>query len=179
MTIRLLTAGSDELEPGVWAYSGDHQVAAEALIPNFWEQHADDLSSTTRGRSTTPDAGHWRGSIARSCAAIARTAKWCGSGLRTTIFSCTPSNPEAPLLHDPNAADNKRLFGFQAPFNHAYNPAAAVPAGLSGNGMPLSVQIVGRLGDDVGTLRLAGLMEALNPWAQRRPEALDSILQPL
>jgi hypothetical protein len=41
--------------------------------------------------------------------------------------------------------------------------------------LPLSVQIAGRLGDDVGTLRLAALMEAANPWAQRRPLAIDEV----
>ena len=41
--------------------------------------------------------------------------------------------------------------------------------GLNAAGLPLAVQVVGRLGDDVGTLRLAGLMEAANPWAGRWP----------
>ena len=58
---------------------------------------------------------------------------------------------------------------FLAPFNHAYNPAAAVPMGYTAEGLPLAVQVVGRLGDDVGTLRLAGLMEAAKPWAGRWP----------
>jgi Asp-tRNA(Asn)/Glu-tRNA(Gln) amidotransferase A subunit family amidase len=68
-----------------------------------------------------------------------------------------------------------------APFNHAYNPAATVPIGFSSEGLPLSVQIAGRLGDDVGVLRLAGLMEALNPWAQRWPQAIEesSLTQPV
>jgi aspartyl-tRNA(Asn)/glutamyl-tRNA(Gln) amidotransferase subunit A len=173
-----LMAGSDELEPGVWAYSGDHYAAAEALIPNFWEQHADDLTDYAR---PIYDAG--RRALAWKYRGIVRRDRAYGEAVRQWFedydFLLSPSNPEAPLLDDPNAADNKRLFGFQAPFNHAYNPAAAVPAGLSSAGLPLSVQIVGRLGDDVGTLRLAGLMEALNPWAQRRPQALDAILQPL
>lgn len=173
-----LMSGSDELEPGVWAYSGDHYAAAEALIPNFWERHADDLTDYAR---PIYDAG--RRALAWKYRGIVRRDRAYGEAVRQWFedydFLLSPSNPEAPLLDDPGAADNKRLFSFQVPFNHSYNPAAAVPAGLSSNGLPLSVQIVGRLGDDVGTLRLAGLMEALNPWAQRRPQALDAILQPL
>jgi len=165
-------AGSDELEPGVWAYSGDHYAAAEALIPNFWERHADDLTDYAR---PIYEAG--RRALAWKYRGILRRDRAYGEAMRGWFadydFLLTPSNPEAPLLDAPNAADSKRLFGFQAPFNHAYNPAASVPTGLSSDGLPLSVQIVGRLGDDVGTLRLAGLMEAANPWAQRRPPAID------
>ena len=170
-------SGNDELEPGVWAYSGDHYAAAEALIPNFWDAHAGDLTDYAR---PIYDAG--RRALAWQYRGILRRDRAYGETVRRWFadydFLLSPSNPEAPLLDDPGAADNKRLFGFQAPFNHAYNPAAAVPAGLSANGLPLSVQIVGRLGDDAGVLRLAGLMEAQNPWAGRRPHALDALLQP-
>jgi aspartyl-tRNA(Asn)/glutamyl-tRNA(Gln) amidotransferase subunit A len=164
----------DELEPGVWAYSGDHYAAAEAMIPNFWDKHAADLTDYAR---PVYDAG--RRALAWKYRAILRRDRAYGEAMRQWFadydFLLTPSNPEAPLLDAPNAADNKRLFGFQAPFNHAYNPAAAVPLGLSAAGLPLSVQIAGRLGDDAGTLRLAGLMEAANPWAQRRPTAIEAL----
>lgn len=166
--------GSDELEPGMWAYSGDHYAAAEALIPNFWEKHADDLTGYARpiyeaGRRAP--AWKYRGILRRDRAYAEAVRRW----FLQYDFLLTPAAPIAPLLDAPDAADHKRLFGFMAPFNHAYNPAATVPIGLSTEGLPLSVQIVGRLGDDVGVLRLAGLMEAANPWAQRRPRAIEEI----
>ncbi len=58
---------------------------------------------------------------------------------------------------------------FQAPFNHTGQPAAVVPAGLTRSGLPLSVQMVGRPGDEATLLSLAAQIEAERPWAQRRP----------
>jgi len=59
------------------------------------------------------------------------------------------------------------------PFNILWNitgqPAASVPAGFSGEGLPLAVQIVGRPGDERTLLALAAELEAERPWAQHRP----------
>ena len=61
------------------------------------------------------------------------------------------------------------------PYNGAWNvtgqPAAAVPAGFSADGMPLSVQLVGRPGAEATLLSLAAQLEAERPWAQERPAA--------
>ena len=38
----------EELEPGTWAYAGDHYHAAESMVPDFWEKHADDLTDQLR-----------------------------------------------------------------------------------------------------------------------------------
>jgi Asp-tRNA(Asn)/Glu-tRNA(Gln) amidotransferase A subunit family amidase len=85
-------------------------------------------------------------------------------------FLLSPCAPAATRNDDKNVRDDARgQMKFLAPFNHAYNPAASVPMALDAAGLPLSVQVVGRLGDDVGTLRLAALMEGANPWAGRWP----------
>jgi amidase len=58
---------------------------------------------------------------------------------------------------------------FNAIWNHLGNPAMTFPAGLSDEGMPLSVQIVGRPRDEETLLSLAGQVERARPWADRRP----------
>ena len=58
---------------------------------------------------------------------------------------------------------------FNTPFNHAYNPAASVPVGFHSNGLPLAVQIVGRLYDDVGVLRICTAIEKERPWGHLWP----------
>jgi amidase len=58
---------------------------------------------------------------------------------------------------------------FCAAFNHTGQPAAAVPAGFTTDGMPLSVQLVGRPNDEGTLLSLAAQLEAERPWADRRP----------
>ncbi len=54
-------------------------------------------------------------------------------------------------------------------FNATGQPAASVPAGFDGGGLPLAVQLVGRAGDEATLLSLAAQLEAERPWAERRP----------
>jgi amidase len=62
-----------------------------------------------------------------------------------------------------------RFYPYCVPWNHLGNPAMAVPAGFSADGMPLSVQVIGRPGDEATLLSLAAQLEAERPWTDRRP----------
>ncbi|MDF3015043.1 MAG: glutamyl-tRNA(Gln) amidotransferase subunit [Thermomicrobiales bacterium] len=62
---------------------------------------------------------------------------------------------------------------FTFPFNLTGQPAATVPCGLDGNGLPVGLQIVGRWRDDSTVLRAAAAFEAAMPWTDLRP-TLDS-----
>jgi amidase len=62
-----------------------------------------------------------------------------------------------------------RRTGYTPPWNYLGNPAAAVPAGFTPEGLPLSVQLVGRPDDEATLLSLAAQLEAERPWAERRP----------
>ena len=56
-------------------------------------------------------------------------------------------------------------------FNLTGQPATAIPAGMSPEGLPLSVQLVGRPGAEDVLYGLAGQIEQAQPWAERRPPA--------
>jgi amidase len=58
---------------------------------------------------------------------------------------------------------------FQAMFNVTGQPAAVVPWGLDGKGVPTSIQFVGKPFDEAMLLSLAAQIEQARPWAQRRP----------
>ncbi len=62
-----------------------------------------------------------------------------------------------------------RRTGFTPPWNYLGNPAAALPAGFTAEGLPLSVQLVGRPDDEETLLSVAAQVEAERPWADRRP----------
>lgn len=62
-----------------------------------------------------------------------------------------------------------RFYPYCVPWNHLGNPAMAVPAGFSPEGMPLSIQVIGRRGEEATLLSLAAQIEAERPWADRRP----------
>lgn len=54
-------------------------------------------------------------------------------------------------------------------FNLTGNPAASVPAGLDEEGLPLSIQIVGDMGDEVSVLKASAALESEQPWAGTTP----------
>jgi amidase len=58
---------------------------------------------------------------------------------------------------------------FQAMFNATGQPAAVVPWGYDGNGIPTSIQLVGRPFDEATLLSLSAQIEKARPWADRRP----------
>lgn len=53
--------------------------------------------------------------------------------------------------------------------NLCWNPACSVPAGLSSEGLPVGLQIIGRRHADEVVLRLARLLEQAQPWPRHAP----------
>lgn len=58
---------------------------------------------------------------------------------------------------------------FTTPFNVGGNPALSLCSGFAENGLPFSLQIVGRLFDDATVLRAGYAYERATPWRRRRP----------
>lgn len=59
--------------------------------------------------------------------------------------------------------------GFPFAFNSTGQPALVVPAAVTDGGLPLGVQLVGRIGEDESLLTLTGELEAILGWAERSP----------
>ena len=59
---------------------------------------------------------------------------------------------------------------YTAPWNLLGLPAAVVPCGFSREGLPVSIQIVGRRFDDATVLRIARAYERVTDWHRRRPD---------
>jgi amidase len=57
-----------------------------------------------------------------------------------------------------------------ATWNITGQPAAAIPAGFTEDGLPLSVQLVGRQKDEHTLLALSAQIERERPWHEKRPE---------
>ena len=85
------------------------------------------------------------------------------------VLLCASSLDPASRLDDP--AETARTYPRQArtPFNVTGHPALAMMSGLSGAGLPLSVQFVGRYFDDATVLRVAAAYERGTEWHKRRP----------
>ncbi len=59
--------------------------------------------------------------------------------------------------------------GLTSLWNVLGNPAAAIPSGFTADGLPLSVQLVGRPHDEPTVLQVSAQLERVRPWAQERP----------
>jgi aspartyl-tRNA(Asn)/glutamyl-tRNA(Gln) amidotransferase subunit A len=68
--------------------------------------------------------------------------------------------PHYTLFNDPS---------YTTAFNVSGNPALSVCSGYAANGMPQSLQIVGRLFEDATVLRAGHAYEKATPWRNRRP----------
>jgi amidase len=78
------------------------------------------------------------------------------------VFKDVETEPMAPFVR------STPIVAFTALCNMAGQPAVSLPLGEH-EGMPVGVQIAGRLGDDGLLLSLAAQVEAAAPWAGRRP----------
>jgi Asp-tRNA(Asn)/Glu-tRNA(Gln) amidotransferase A subunit family amidase len=58
---------------------------------------------------------------------------------------------------------------FMYPFNLTGYPAANLPCGFTGEGLPVGLQVAGPWHADSLVVRAAAAFEALQPWADRRP----------
>jgi amidase len=115
--------------------------------------------------------------LSKRAAAVARIlALWdeidvlLTPGLATTAIAADGAyGKSAPIAIDRSG----RFTPFTPVFNLTGQPAVTVPAGLGSDGLPLSVQLVGRIGAEDTLYSLAGQIEAARPWAQHRPPLAD------
>ncbi|MFJ9555946.1 amidase [Nocardiopsis sp. NPDC101807] len=87
----------------------------------------------------------------------------------------TPATPttafEAGLESPPHLAGERwtSWAGFSYPFNMTQQPAASVPCGFTGAGLPVGLQVVGPRHSDARVLAACRAFELARPWAGRRP----------
>lgn len=86
---------------------------------------------------------------------------------------CATGPPRIGAYQRRGAISSLLLVAARVPFFEIWNltgqPAAVVPWGLDADGLPMSVQLVGRPYDEATLLALSGQIEAVRPWADRRP----------
>jgi aspartyl-tRNA(Asn)/glutamyl-tRNA(Gln) amidotransferase subunit A len=80
-----------------------------------------------------------------------------------------PTNEPAGKLEPIPPASLFTRSSFTTPFNTGGNPALSVCSGFAENGMPFSLQIVGKLFDEPTVLRAGDAYERATPWRDQRP----------
>ena len=83
-----------------------------------------------------------------------------------TAFAVDQVAPDATRI------DAEAMFAwtpFSFPFNATGHPAASVPCGFTRDGLPIGLQVVGRMHEDDTVLRACAAFERLSPWGDQRP----------
>ncbi len=80
-----------------------------------------------------------------------------------------PTSEPAPRLEPVPHGSLFTKSSYMTAFNVGGNPALSVCNGFSGDGLPFSLQIVGRLFEDATVLRVGDAYERATPWRDRRP----------
>jgi amidase len=161
--------GLSFLEVGARYFRGIHDDAVGL-------EHPHRLERRTRGMARLGGLISDR-TVARARAREAATVARLGRVLETADVLLTPTIPQLPLrIGAYEGCGALRTFNGNSPYgnytstwNLTGQPAAAVPAGVSSAGLPLSVQLVGRPHDEATLFTLAAQLEAARPWADRRP----------
>jgi aspartyl-tRNA(Asn)/glutamyl-tRNA(Gln) amidotransferase subunit A len=131
---------------------------------------AERLKQCDPGFVAVAEAGKTIGAVDYLGADLQRTAlgRTMGAFHETYDLLLTPMMPVPALpvgedLNDPSDRHWVDWSPFSYPFNMTRQPAASIPCGLTSGGLPIGLQIVGRLHDDARVLRAARAFEATQP----------------
>jgi amidase len=103
-----------------------------------------------------------------------RMAAWWTGGFDILLSPVVP-NPPPPLGYfagDEGIRRSLDILCFTPQFNTTGQPAASVPTGTSGSGLPIGVQLAAAYGREDVLFALAAQLETELPWAGRRPLGL-------
>jgi aspartyl-tRNA(Asn)/glutamyl-tRNA(Gln) amidotransferase subunit A len=84
-----------------------------------------------------------------------------------------PVGMQGPEEIDGRMVPTSAWLGFTFPINMTGQPAASCPAGMTADGLPVGLQIVGRHLGDAAVLRASAAFERARPWAERRPALVE------
>jgi len=163
----------------LWAYGVAGPIAgvgkrmSRPLTTEFLEPVT--LAWVEHYRQLTPD------DIAHALDEVNRMTRRSGALFEQFDLLLTPTLARPAVPHgilggtrtDLDAAGNARvLLGFN-PFCPMFNltgqPAITVPVGMSGEGLPIGVQLVGRNAAEHVLIGMAAQLEVALPWSARRP----------
>ncbi len=143
-------------------------------------EHYDRLERTTRetcrlGSWVTPAVRRWAHQRAEVVSARANRVFEQVDVLLTPTIAHRP--PPVGVLDGlgtvRSSLASMPAIAYVALWNVAGNPAAAVPSGLGADGLPVSVQLVGRTDDETTLLSLSAQLESARPWTRLAPGPAD------
>jgi aspartyl-tRNA(Asn)/glutamyl-tRNA(Gln) amidotransferase subunit A len=147
------------LEEGMWPHRAGELMG---FVRKPYEQ-TEDYSVRKFARTY-----HWRHQLEEDVAAL-----FADVDLLLTPSTAVPAFGAAgpmPLEIDGREVGPAMAVPFTMLANLCWNPAVSVPAGVTSEGLPVGLQVIGRRHADEVVLRLARLFEGAQPWPRLAPE---------
>ncbi len=160
-----------------WLPLAAFELRVELEEAGFWPDRADELGETTRRVLSYAEEASAE-SLARSQGELMRIEQQVGSLFReidvllTPTVACAAFAAEGPIPTEIDGRDATWSLAGEPLMmlaNVAWNPAVSVPAGLTGEGLPFGIQIMGKHRADEVVLRLARILERTCPWERLAP----------
>ncbi len=163
----------------------DYGLATQNLITRFLGGIHEDVEAVPRAEALEPrtrgigrlGGAYPRAIVRRAWRAAAADADRIQRSLANYDVLLTPTVGETAIEVDRWQGQGAlrtvmalaRTFAFTPVWNHTGQPAAAVPAGFTDAGLPRSVSLIGRPGDEATLLSLSAQIEAETEWPAQRP----------
>jgi aspartyl-tRNA(Asn)/glutamyl-tRNA(Gln) amidotransferase subunit A len=112
-------------------------------------------------------SGYYEAYYGRACAVLARMREELATALGRADVVVTPTTPSAAFRLGEKLADPLAMYLsdiFTTPASLVGLPAVAVPSGFDGQGLPLSLQIMGRPFEEAAVFRAARAFERQVGW---------------
>ena len=167
----------------------DMGTAWKVINHTTWKARFDDMIRRDGNRMTpslvrqVAEAADWSGAdYQRAMFQRSDLFRMVQRWFETADFLVTPTVSRTALpidqdLFDPITIDGvevgelrRNWFPYTMPFNITGHPALSICNGYDSEGLPTSLQIVGRFRDEASVLRAAALYEASESWLDRWPD---------
>jgi Asp-tRNA(Asn)/Glu-tRNA(Gln) amidotransferase A subunit family amidase len=101
------------------------------------------------------------------------------AAMRDVDLLVLPTAPMVATLHEDLYPDLDRtaeltaLGQWNSPFNLTGQPALTIPCGFSKEGLPIGLQVVGRVGQDALVLHAGNVYQSRTDWHRRHPDLIS------
>src|SRR6202166_2453856 len=150
---------------------GRRSPGAASLAEVYYDSRSEGFGAEVKRRimlgTFALSSGYYEAYYGRACAVLARMRDELTTALGRADVVVTPTTPSAAFRLGEKLADPLAMYLsdiFTTPASLVGLPAAAVPSGLDGPGLPLSLQIMGRPFEEATVFRAARAFERQGGW---------------
>ncbi|HXO41650.1 MAG TPA: amidase family protein [Thermoanaerobaculia bacterium] len=150
---------------------GRRSPAAESLAEVYFDSRSEGFGAEVQRRimlgTFALSSGYYEAYYGKACAVLAQMRAELTAALGRADVVVTPTTPSAAFRLGEKVADPLAMYLsdiFTTPASLVGLPAVAVPSGVDGQGLPLSLQIMGRPFEEATVFRAARAFERQVGW---------------